>query len=116
MEAFERLIAETAPDIVLRGPSGQKLVLRLAFGGGTVEAAIREALESTLCELESQIVEALLYARGAAEKAVTYEGDEFRPIILALCQPAVTLTTGQPSSAPVGGIEQPQHDTLPTAA
>jgi hypothetical protein len=115
METFERLIAETVPDIVLRGHNGQKLVLRLPFAVGTVEGSIREALENNLLELESQIVKARLYVQEAAEKAVTYEGDEFRPLILALCQPAAPVAE-QPSNSLVGQASQPQRDTLPTAA
>jgi hypothetical protein len=114
-EAFERLFIETEPDIVLRGHAGQKLVLRLPSSVGNVKLALREALEEGLLELEVQIVEACLMAQEVAQKAVTYEGDEFAPLILALCQPAVAVAE-QPSNSPMASAAQVQQRATPLGA
>lgn len=118
LEAFERFFIETEPDIVLRGHAGQKLVLRLPFSVGNVKLALREALEGALVELEARIVEAHLITQEVAEeavpKAVTYEGDEFAPLILALCQPAPATVVAEQPSTPRPVVTPSMLEVTPT--
>jgi hypothetical protein len=106
LEAFERFFAETEPDIVLRGPAGQKLVLRLPFEVGNVKIALRDCLERALGELEAKIIETRLYAQDLAQGGKSSDTDALRPAILALCQPSERPTM-EAASGGAGASRRP---------
>jgi len=111
LNACEDLLAETAPDLILRAADGRKVVLRLPSDGiSQLCGLLREVLAQELRKLEKEIISEL---RQQAASAPSPANDS-RPAILALCQP-----TPLPATAPAVGVvalASQRPDSLPTAA
>jgi hypothetical protein len=101
LSAYEDLIAETSPDLILRAADGREILLRLPSDEAhSLCCAIREVLENELRKMEERILRGTLEAKEFTEPDST----DVRLAILALCQP--TAATASPPAEPGAGRMQ----------
>ncbi len=93
-EAFYRFFEETTPDIVLRGPQGREVVLRVPQQVvNEVYSTLRDHQDELLRSLEQQIIARHLSLEEEVELAAKHPRTEpdYVPAIMSLCQPAAPL-------------------------
>jgi hypothetical protein len=116
LNAYNDLLAETSPDLILRTADGRELILRLP-SKETISlcCTLREVLEHEIRKLEEHIIE------GLTEQAQCgVDQDDIRSAILALCQPAPSIADSQLTSCSTVGATTGQAgqrpESLSTAA